>query len=84
LAGESVGYSEYGRYRGKIVYEDRGARIYGFGGRKTPSDFILHEVLHLVLRRLAGVRGGRQRRQAEEEVVQDICEVFRADCGKKK
>jgi hypothetical protein len=83
LDGWNVRRVEHHKYGGQVSYGKSNALIYGFDGRPTPCDFVLHEVLHVVLQALRSVRGGRSQRYAEEHVVQDICKVVRRMIGKK-
>lgn len=53
------------------------AIIYGFGKRKVPKDYHLHEVLHCAIKELLDMdkRKPKDLREAEELLVQDICKM---------
>ena len=58
------------------------ATIYQWGDmyrEKQPCDYIFHEVLHIAFRALEHMdkRKPKEKRQAEEELVQDICSFIR-------
>ena len=66
------------KYSAQVTHDSRRNRatIYDWpGGRPQARDFILHEVLHPALRAIAAVRG-KERRQAEEEFIQDLCKIY--------
>ena len=55
----------------------RTAIIYGFGKPEIPKDYYLHEVLHCAFKELLSMdkRKPKELREAEELLVQDICEI---------
>ena len=68
------------RYRGWCFHSTEGGprgSISGFGHGRIPCDYALHEMLHFALAQFRTVRGGKSRRAFEEELIQDICKVYR-------
>ena len=53
------------------------AILYGYGRKRIPKDFYLHEILHCAIRDLLSLdkRYRKQMFKAEEQLVQDICKV---------
>ena len=80
LKGWNIGVIQSKTYSGVVHFKgEKKVVIYDWGLRNRPDDFEFHEVLHIVLRALLSMdkRKITELRQAEEEVIQDICEVGR-------
>jgi hypothetical protein len=61
-----------------VLPHDPSAVVWLWGGT-PPPDFLLHEVLHCALRAFSRLdkRKPKELRQAEEQLVRDICAVTR-------
>ncbi len=78
---------EDGGYRGQccVNVKDKSADIYKWEEEsEEPSDYLVHEYLHIALRALIDMdrRKPKELRQAEEELVRDICEIIENAKGK--
>ena len=80
LKGWDIRVAQSKTYSGVVHFKgEKGAIIYDWGPHNKPDDFEFHEVLHIALKALLKMdkRKIKELRQAEEEVIQDICEVVR-------
>ena len=74
-------------YKGQahVHYKKKTCTIYdlpSWNGKKgMPKDYILHEVLHVAQRAVTGHRKHKDKMEAEELFVQDICDVVRINGG---
>ena len=77
LRGWSVRFDQTSKYKGQCSYDRKSkqATVYDFPGN-APADYPLHEILHIAFEAFRDVRGGRQRRQFEEDLIQDICGIL--------
>jgi hypothetical protein len=51
--------------------------IAGYGPNRVPCDYAFHELFHLAFAEFRTVRGGKSRRTFEEDLIQDICKIYR-------
>lgn len=68
------------KYAAEVSFDEehRKAVIYAWpSNTEQPKDFLLHEILHLALRELDCRNKAGTGYEAEEQLVQDICKLFR-------
>ena len=77
LRGWKIRFDSKSEYKGQCSHDRKGkcATIFDFPG-EPPIDYALHEILHIVFEAFRAVKGGKQRRQFEEEMIQDICSIM--------
>ena len=74
LDGWTIEYDERSEYKGQCAVneENKRATIYAWGKGPEAPDYLLHELLHCAIRSL---RVAKDKRAAEETLVQDICKL---------
>jgi len=80
LRGWTVTYGSQGgkqRKQAAIVVKKKRLHVYPFGRKRSPNEYLLHEVLHaaLIAVREEGV-SYKRRKKREELLVQDLCNAI--------
>jgi hypothetical protein len=79
LRGWRVTYDPYTRgYKAHvtIIPEKKKAVIYGFGKKKVPIDYALHEILHVCVRAIKHEKRPDKWRELEEHLIQTVCFMY--------
>ena len=72
LANRDIEFDNDGEYEAQSNHGTLGSVIYDYPG-VPPEDFIFHEMCHVCMAVIRHMKAPKEKRQAEELFIQDLC-----------
>jgi len=76
-----IQYSDDNDWTGGCNFGTNKAEIFPWGQGEVPNDYIFHEIIHICLGAIRNNNTIKEKREAEELFVQDLCIIMGDKCG---
>lgn len=86
LSDWNIQMEDDGVYYSQCVFdsEKKKAVIYPYHEEEIPSDYFIHEMMHIGMEEIRSTENMYERKEKEELFVQDLCKIFRENGEAKK